>query len=705
MPTKADVLWAVGVAVAIAAQFVSNLGNILQKRSHNDEERRPKAQQRPYAQRAVWWVGMSMILFGSFADFVALTLAPQSVVAALGCLTLVATVIWAPLVLGERLSVRHYIATGMIVVGVVLAVVYGPHSDGHYALAELLARFTTARFAGYVVGVAAVAIGLYAAIVYVESRFDLPPSKLTLGDYYTEERWRSMDQRLGRFHRVSYGMLSGVMGAQVMLLGKFIGELIAITLSGNTGTLTTPATYLIVIALAGAVVGQIHFVNEGELRFQSLYVLPVFQATWTLFSVVGGLVVFDEWDSMGTGAAARKRRALFALAILLTLFAMYYLMNTPALPEDRKRAAACFDKLLGSPPHEDDEDEAAGAGRRRGSSASTGGGSPGAAAGSGSGGSFSKGSSAASGLAGSEARERGKGASSSSSKGSGSTGGGVAGATTASGTDTAGSGGDDEGELDDSELQGSRGGRAAASADDVLAIAVGEDAEAGIDGRGGGGAGGHRSRGGSGNQVVATAKAKVKGKLRGCIGEVDWNRTCTEIWSLEVPEEMEHPPRRRGPRGTVRGTVRGRSAGAGAADAAGSHADAGDATGAAGAHQTGRRSSAAAGAMPMGAGASAAGGSPLPYPAAPADGVYAPMHALAELDSSGAGSVGLGGLTDDSAGAGEDDPLAAGDASFYRFGDASFSRLNGSTTYGAPSWNSPVLPAGARARSYGGSVI
>lgn len=678
--------------MAVAAQFVSNLGNILQKRSHNDEERRPKAQQRPYAQRAVWWVGMSMILFGSFADFVALTLAPQSVVAALGCLTLVATVIWAPLVLGERLSVRHYIATGMIVIGVVLAVVYGPHSDGHYALPELLGRFTTARFAGYVVGVAAVAIGLYAAIVYVESRFDLPPSKLTLSDYYTDERWRGTDQRLGRFHRVSYGMLSGVMGAQVMLLGKFIGELIAITLSGNTGTLTTPATYLILIALVGAVVGQVHFVNEGELRFQSLYVLPVFQATWTLFSVIGGLVVFDEWDSMGAGASARKRRALFAFSILLTLFAMYYLMNTPALPEDRKRAAACFDKLLGSPPHEDDElehDDGTGAdekGRRRGSSAGSG--------------PSGKGSSAAAGMAGSEARDRGRGASGSSS-------GGIA-AADASAADTTGDDPDLDGDSS-SGLHNDSSSTSAASAEDSLAIAVGEDA----DDRG-------RRRG---SQAAATKKSK--GKLRGCIGEVDWNRTCTEIWSLEVAEEMEQPPRRRGARGgRGRGgrqagasgqTDRGRSHSAGRGTD-GAHDDAvPDADVAANSHAAGRGSaSAAGGSPPIGTIASrgftkagAAGGSPQPFPAAPSDGVYAPMHALAELDHSGGGSVGLGGLADDSAGGGEgeDDPLAAGDASFYRFGDASFSRLNGSVTYGAPAWNSPVAAAGARARGYGGGVI
>jgi hypothetical protein len=364
--SKADVLWTLGVVVAILAQFISNLGTILQKRSHNDEALLPQAAQRPYTARPLWWVGMSFILTGSVADFVALTLAPQSVVATLGCLTLVAQVVWAPLILGERLSVRHWIATALIILGVVLAVVYGPHTDGHYALPELLGRFSTLGFAIYVLLAIGVALALYGAISYVEGRFDLPPKPM-LGDYYTEDGRKAGDQRWGRFHRVAYGMLSGVIGAQVVLLGKFIGELIAITITGNTATFTTPATYIIIITLAGAVVGQIHFMNEGVSRFQSLYVLPTFQASWTLTCVVGGLVVFDEWSSLSKSVT---RQVVFPLGIFITLFAVYYLMNTPALPEDIKRRSACFDRLIGGPGVAGDGPGGKGAGGGAGGSSS-----------------------------------------------------------------------------------------------------------------------------------------------------------------------------------------------------------------------------------------------------------------------------------------------------------------------------------------------
>jgi len=73
-------------------------------------------------------------------------------------------VIWAPALLGERLSARHYVATALILVGVAAAVAAGPRSDAHLALPALLARFETTGFGGYVAVVAAAVAALWAGV-------------------------------------------------------------------------------------------------------------------------------------------------------------------------------------------------------------------------------------------------------------------------------------------------------------------------------------------------------------------------------------------------------------------------------------------------------------------------------------------------------------------------------------------------------------
>lgn len=336
---SAVTLWYIGVAVAIASQFISNLGSIIQKLSHLKEDDKMEKHRRTYAARPLWWIGMALVIAGSIGDFGALALAPQSIVATLGCLTLVAQVIWAPLILGERLTVRHYFSTGVIITGVVLALVFGPHTDASFDFNILIGRFKTTGFIIYATITLALAAAIFGVIKYIEAVFDLP-TKPMLSDYF-DDRTQRMNHSAGRFHRVAYGFLSGLVGAQSVLLGKCIAELIAMTAkSGSTVNMfTRAATYIVLLLLIVSVVGQIHFLNEGTARFQSLYVLPVFQATWTLTSVVGGLVVFNEWSKIDTTMSGTA--ALFIVGIGVTLLGVFYLMNTPAVTEVDRRGAKC----------------------------------------------------------------------------------------------------------------------------------------------------------------------------------------------------------------------------------------------------------------------------------------------------------------------------------------------------------------------------
>lgn len=75
-----------------------------------------------------------------------------------------------------------YIPTAVILVGVVLAVAFGPHTDLHLSSTDLLARFTTPAFIGYACTVVAVSVALWLSIAHVEARFKLPDEPL-LADY------------------------------------------------------------------------------------------------------------------------------------------------------------------------------------------------------------------------------------------------------------------------------------------------------------------------------------------------------------------------------------------------------------------------------------------------------------------------------------------------------------------------------------------
>ena len=73
-----------GALVACGAAIISNIGTNLQKASHVTDLALPEEQRTPYYKRPSWWIGFICTMSASIGDFVALGLATQSLVAALG---------------------------------------------------------------------------------------------------------------------------------------------------------------------------------------------------------------------------------------------------------------------------------------------------------------------------------------------------------------------------------------------------------------------------------------------------------------------------------------------------------------------------------------------------------------------------------------------------------------------------------------------
>ncbi len=75
-------------------------------------------------------------MFGSIADFAALSFAAQSLIAPLGALTIVSNVVFAPYLLGEKISQKELLGTATIIFGSVIAVAFADHqSQPHRSLA------------------------------------------------------------------------------------------------------------------------------------------------------------------------------------------------------------------------------------------------------------------------------------------------------------------------------------------------------------------------------------------------------------------------------------------------------------------------------------------------------------------------------------------------------------------------------------------
>ena len=107
-----------------------------------------------------------------------------------------------------------------------------------------------------------------------------------------------------------------------------------ITFRGDGNLFLHWQSYLVLSGMGTCIYLQIKWLNEALMLFDSLYVVPVFQSFWILFSVLSGMMYFGEYNEIfATGATA----PLFPLGLGITIFGVYILSQRDAESEIGER--------------------------------------------------------------------------------------------------------------------------------------------------------------------------------------------------------------------------------------------------------------------------------------------------------------------------------------------------------------------------------
>ncbi|KAE9026408.1 hypothetical protein PF010_g2812 [Phytophthora fragariae] len=343
---------AFGAGLAVVASIVSNLGVNIQKYSHLSDAARPVCERRPYVRRPVWWVGFALVALGSLGDFAAFGFATQSLVAALGGgATLVANVITAQCLNGERLYKTDVGGVLFVILGVVI-IAWIAEPNVEYPLPELEQRFVRTPFVVYITCVGVCAVSMLATIkgsvanrlknqVYWSNKrqkklmkqFEIrvqrleqrlldmevkmlqvttSPSPLPTGlvnppamsrelreliDSTNAEDAQADEEAAARESRVAYyyAICSGIVGAMTVLLAKCSAIMIALTLKGDN-QFRYGLTYIFLGGMFVCILVQTHFLNIATALGDIMTVFPIFQACWITFSVVGGAIFYQNDD-------------------------------------------------------------------------------------------------------------------------------------------------------------------------------------------------------------------------------------------------------------------------------------------------------------------------------------------------------------------------------------------------------------------------
>lgn len=286
----------------------------------------------PYYLQPMWLLGISLVVAGAVADFTALGFADQIIVAPIGSLTLVTNLLFAPFFSKEKLTKLDILATVIIVCGCVMAVMFArPEEPESYTMAAFLEFYSDPRFLFYVVAIVGLVTLVYRGIVKVEKSLGKSGKDPRLVTLPPEPKDDDDDQDLlgrlagvwwGRivlleYTRFGYACISGITGAQSVMFAKAVAVTVV---NGEWQYFDRPLTYVIFVGLGISVYLQLRWSNAALQHFDALYVVPVFQAFWIGFSIISGMIVYQESQKLSW-----MQLGLFSIGVVITMSGIYIL--------------------------------------------------------------------------------------------------------------------------------------------------------------------------------------------------------------------------------------------------------------------------------------------------------------------------------------------------------------------------------------------
>eukprot|EP01083_Nonionella_stella_P128590 389686_1 len=124
----------IGAILAIAASICNAVGYTVQKKGHNrlkeyNKDKEDNEKKRLIKEK-IWATGFSIYLIGGLLNAASLFYAPQSLVLPLSAITLLANTVLATKVLDEPFFKADILGVVSVMIGSVLAVMFGPRTAG-----------------------------------------------------------------------------------------------------------------------------------------------------------------------------------------------------------------------------------------------------------------------------------------------------------------------------------------------------------------------------------------------------------------------------------------------------------------------------------------------------------------------------------------------------------------------------------------------
>jgi hypothetical protein len=316
--------WYVGVILSLLGAVVSACGYVLQRWSHQKNDTLPTEQQIPPYKQWRNILGVALLGVEALMEAVALNFAAESLIASLGCASVVLNLILAPRLLGEKMHKGDMVIAGLVTVGTSLCVFFSSHSEADYTWDDLYAKFFHRQFIFYAFALIFISLFLLSIAGNLHLRF----KRLFTKKGATEDGYIWSPGFTIRAKRVALPTVAAICAGFVAMFGKATVELVSDTIEGDDefryfGSWMIPLAALIFLFF------QVRFLNRALHLYSALSIVPFYETLNTLFGILNGAFYYRDFDEF-----TPLQATLFPLGIVINGLALVMLMRRPVLGGD-----------------------------------------------------------------------------------------------------------------------------------------------------------------------------------------------------------------------------------------------------------------------------------------------------------------------------------------------------------------------------------
>lgn len=291
----------VGFILLMLAAVLSSLSMNFQKLAQSQTlyydprtriAKRPRPLLTAVCLRPLFLIALILSASASVLDFVALAFLPTTVVGIFAALSIVINLLVTRVVLFESPNKKELIPIFFVILGCSIAIISSSANISDLTPPQLLDRWKSCIFI------------VLNWIMFIIGSFVLEHSK-------SLPVW---------LRQVGYPLIAGGLGAQNVCMGKYIA--FAVTEMIERGVLTVRVDCLVaaVVLCLASIVVHIFWLNKGLKLYKGYYCILVYQSMWCLFTILSGIVVYDNNASLSI-----EKWVFFAIGIGTAIFGVYTL--------------------------------------------------------------------------------------------------------------------------------------------------------------------------------------------------------------------------------------------------------------------------------------------------------------------------------------------------------------------------------------------